>query len=173
MTEQNKQPPAETGEGAVAWMWEWYGSRYDDAPGWNTNIEASKPADWELNNSEFPIRNLRPLYTSQNNATQAAVAAKLECAEQWIKAAQHEYGKKLDSEEMIHFNAGISAMYDAILASIPADHMQAVMELIAEGVRSGLQAAVNAQFMCGTLPRVAEFDTTRDVDRILAEKGLK
>jgi hypothetical protein len=128
MTEQNKQPPAEAGAGAVAWVWEWYGSRYDDAECWNTTIEASKPADWELNNSEFPIRNLRPLYTSQTTATQAAVAAAMRgCAdilEEWAKLAM-EYGFDGDAEEFRNIKG-------EILERIPAEANAALGEYVQE-----------------------------------------
>jgi hypothetical protein len=114
MTEQNKQPPAEDGAAIAV-------------------VDADAPCGIALTDAGAKLPIGTKLYTSQTTATQAAVAAAMrECAEQWMKAAQHGYGTKLDSAQIIHFNAGIAAMYDAILAAMPAEANEALEKICLE-----------------------------------------
>jgi hypothetical protein len=71
MTEQNKQPPAEAGEGAV-----YQRRRVNESPG---TWEEVLPITYEQNYEGYEHR---ILYTSQTTATKAAVAAAMrKCAE--------------------------------------------------------------------------------------------
>jgi hypothetical protein len=140
----SKQPPAEAGEGAVAWM----------------SLYAAQAKEAGALGAEISFVNLGwkdqiPLYTSQTTATQAAVAAaKLECAELF-----YQRGMLVSVEEA----------REMILASIPADHMQALRELIEEAVSKGFDIGLRYQ---GCLENnAADADIAIEVDRILAEKG--
>lgn len=165
-----KQPPAEAGE-AVAWMWEWYGSRYDDAPGWNTTIEASKPADWELNNSEFPIRNLRPLYTSQTTATQAAVAAAMrKCAEICRKTGA-DMDEQAKSIRDFTYKDALEEVDARLSALIPAEATAALDAYVTERVCAAIESALR---FAGISYSNAQFDTiVRDVLNKPANGGGK
>jgi hypothetical protein len=156
MTEQNKQPPAEAGEGAV-----YQRRRVNESPG---TWEEVLPITYEQNYEGYEHR---ILYTSQTTATKAAVAAaKLECGGICDEVTSFKMAEWSSPQARPLTPAEIK---DRILSSIPADHMQALRELIEEAVSKGFDIGLRYQ---GCLENnAADADIAIEVDRILAEKG--
>jgi hypothetical protein len=105
MTEQNKQPPAEAGAGAVAEVFAY--APWIDGRECPTLIDATKPLEIGTK-----------LYTSQTTATQAAVAA-----------------AKREAARIVHSFTGLQEatrnhLIERILAAIPAEATAALEKML-------------------------------------------
>jgi hypothetical protein len=106
-TAKPPQPPAEAGEGAVAWL-----ATSDDG---ELHLGFDRQ---DLYRDVLRIYTMQPLYTSQTTATQAAVAAAMrECAE-----IAEAYREVTDGQSMY--------IADKIRSSIPAEATAALRELM-------------------------------------------
>ena len=126
MTEQNKQPPAEAGEGAVIYM-----ARNLHSSSYATSRNKSE-AELFLHQSGLKNDGVEadviPLYTSQTAATQAAVAAaKLELA-----AVIHEVGKDWRSRGSMEKYYAADYLAEYLTSSIPAEATVALESICME-----------------------------------------
>jgi hypothetical protein len=141
--EQNNQPPAEAGEGAVAKI-------IRNASG---QITIQGPDGDYFDMSEHIGATL---YTSQTTATQAAVATAMR------KAAREVYSFTGIQE------ATRNHLIERILSSIPAEATAALRELMIAAADEGWDAG--CEYLTGTGPVT---NAASIADRILAEKELK
>ena len=150
----NKQPPAEAGEGAVAYAV--YGISCGKAFIANVKLASTAPDGEPLSDDDgwgdrWAGNTL--LYTSQTTATQAAVAtAMMKCAElanAWVDVQSGQRAKFFHE------------IRDEILASIPAEATAALRELMVEVVADVWQRSVGVKCR---LNNVVKEDLRRIVD---------
>jgi hypothetical protein len=153
MTEQNKQPPAEAGEGALIAPMIWISKSNVD---WAKSGVANGYGQFSFVNRdeyEIPMTLFAPVkkYAAKTTATQAAVAV-----------------AKREAARIVHSFTGLQEatrnhLIERLLSSIPAEANAALRELMMDCISAGYDAGYTIT------------DGTKDeaIARIIAEKGLK
>jgi hypothetical protein len=113
----NKQPPAEAGEGVVAWL-----ATSDDG---ESHLGFDRQ---DLYRDVLRIYTMQPLYASQTTATQAAVAAAMRRCAEILEDRANEWDKITTGTHAASYAGELRFMRRAILAAITKPMPKAMQE---------------------------------------------
>jgi hypothetical protein len=155
---------------AVAWMYRYVTSGGFETQ-WALTMDAKIIEAIQRERDDFTVDVVALGPVKPPPSCNAVVAVALMKAADVMRSSE---GGDPETDYAVGVLKGYEIMRGRILASIPADHMQAVMELMDDGVKAGIEEAGSAAFAgsLGKKLRDKSFDTEAIVTRILAEKGL-